>query len=262
MKVEVRPIQKKTWHGKVGEESFKSGIVVEVLYDPQQGGYATGLTEEEAEEYGKKLGVDLSNTFNATEAHAYWGSKAGAIKLDNVPMFFDTDNPRDYVKVANMKASKFVANSMNELNKWPNATHVIYSEEEEAKEKASKIQLRNRASGIFMKLSTDDKLNFIQLMGQKSLRGRSQDHIDTELDALIQKDPEKFISFTNMDKEDFAIMATLYEAIHRNVLIKQANNITYMGDVIAADIDDGIKWFKDPQNSKIKALIYQKLALK
>lgn len=260
MKVEVRPLQKKTWHGKVGEESFKSAIVIEVLYDNKSGAYATGLNEEQTVEYSKKLGVDLSDTFNANEVHPYWGSKAGAIKLENVPMFFDTDNPRDFVKVANLKASKFVANSINKLPDWPDATHVIFSEDEEAKEKASKIQLRNKAAGIFTKLSTDEKINFIQLMGKKSLRGRSADFIDTELDAIIQKDPEGFLFYTKMEKEDFTIMATLHEAIHRNILIKQGNMITYMGDNIAADIEDGIKWFKDPQNSKLKASIYQKLS--
>ncbi len=160
MKVEVRPLPKQVWHGKKGKESFSLPKVIEVLYDEETGKYATGLTPEKATELGKKLGVDLSDTFNPNEPHPYWSTKPASIKLENHTQIFDTDRPADEVKVANMKASKLVANSMREFEegKWSEATHVIFDEQEEVSLKASKIDLKNKAVGMLLKLSDEDKV--------------------------------------------------------------------------------------------------------
>src|SRR5690349_20055934 len=101
MKVEVRPIESKKWHGKKGKESFKQPMTIEVLYDPATGRLATGLTDEEAEKYSKLLGVDLSDNFNMLEPHPYWSTKAASIKLENHTVIYDTEKPLDYVKVKN-----------------------------------------------------------------------------------------------------------------------------------------------------------------
>jgi len=63
-KVEIRPLDIPRWHGKQGQESFTQPHTIEALYDHNTGGYATGLTEQEVEEYQKKLKVDLTSTFN------------------------------------------------------------------------------------------------------------------------------------------------------------------------------------------------------
>src|ERR1019366_7157512 len=112
--VEIRPLPQKKWHGKKDGESFAQPKAVEVLYDPEKGTYATGLTDEEANEYGKKLGVNLSSIFIADEPHEYWGNKASWIVLPNRTVLFNTEKPADFVKIKNMKASSRVANSMAE----------------------------------------------------------------------------------------------------------------------------------------------------
>ena len=52
--VEIRPIEKNQWHGKKGAESITKAKTIEALYDNRSGGYATGLTEEEANELSNK----------------------------------------------------------------------------------------------------------------------------------------------------------------------------------------------------------------
>lgn len=262
-KIEVRPLPHKTWHGKTGKESFKQAIVIEALYDNQTGGYATGLTDKEAQEYGKKIGVSLSSVFNLDEPHPFYGTKKGQVKLLNQTMFFYTDKPLDFVRVALMKASKFVANSMKEYEEglFPDATHVIFSEEEEVALKAKKIQLRDKCGEIKIKMTPDEKVNVIQILSEtgKSVRGMSPNFIDVELDAIIENKPSEFIRYAQMNKEEVYTRATILEAIQRNVLNKESGALYYMGDIIAPSYEDAVTWFLDPQNQKMKVAILEKL---
>jgi len=49
--VEVRPIEKKKWHGKTGKDSFARPVVVEALINVRTNTYDTGLTEEDKKDY-------------------------------------------------------------------------------------------------------------------------------------------------------------------------------------------------------------------
>lgn len=261
MKVEVRPIESKKWHKKTGKESFAQPKVIEVLYDTNTGKYATGLTPEETKDYSVKLGLDLSDMFNPDVPHPYWSSKAAQIKLENHTMIFDTERPIDFIKVKNMKASKYVANSLKELEegKFPHATHVIFDEEEEISAKASKIQIKNKANELALKMSSDEKINIVQILSSKSLRGRSNNFIDVEIDSIITEKPEEFIRYAQMDKQQVYTRAAILEAIHKNILTKEATHIYYMGELIGIDYEAAVDWFMNPQNSKIKVSILEKL---
>ena len=261
MLVEVRPLYHRKWHEKEGKESFTQPKGFDVLIDSDTGKYATGLTQEEAEKYGKILGVDLSDTYNPNEPHPYWGTTAARIKLRNQTMVFDDEKPSDFVKIKNMKASKFVANSMAEYNNglWADAEFVIFDENDEVKLQASKVQLRNKCVKIATSLSNDEKVNIIQIIAEKSLRKRSQDFLDVELDKIINEKPAEFLKYAKMDKAEVYTRAAILECIHRNIMIKEATSIYYMGEKIANDYEEAVQWFLDPQNSKMKVAVLEKL---
>lgn len=259
--VEVRPLPIKRWHGKSGKDSFAMTKVIEVLYDNKTGKYATGLTEEETKKYSGLLGVDLTDSFNPAEAHPYWSSKAAFIKLENHTMIFDTDKPTEAVKIKNLKASKFVANSMKEYEKgeFPEATHVIFDENEEVSLKAGKVQKRQKAMVIASELSADEKISLVQILSNKTLKGRSNDFIDVEIDHIIETKADEFLKFAKMDKAEVNIRAQVLEGIAKNILTKEAGSIYYMGEVIGMDYEDAVDWFKNPQNQKMKVAILEKL---
>lgn len=259
--VTVAPIPQSKWHGKKGKESFSRPKDIEVLYDEQTGRYATGLTPEEQQKYEELMKVDLSDTFKPDEPHPYFGSKAGTIRLPNHTVIFDTNKPAEYVKVKNMKASKFVANSMKEYNenKWPDATHVMLDETEEVEIKASKVRARNEATLLASKMTKEDKEGMVQIIEKKSVRGRTEDFVDVEIDAILQEKPEQFLAVAKMGKEDVRIRATVLEAIYRNVLTKEGTGVYYMGELIGLDVESAISWFKDPQNQKLKIAIIEKM---
>jgi hypothetical protein len=261
MRVEVRPLPEKKWHGKKGKESIAQPKVVEVLYDHETGKYATGLTEEEITSYGKTLGVSLSDIFVPGEAHPYFSEKASWIYLPNHTVIFDTKRPLDYVRVKFLKASKKVANSMKEFEegKWPDATHVIWDEEEEVTLKASKIQLKMKASAAIFKMSLEEKAMIIEILSETTVKKRSQDYVDVEMDKLLEEKPEQILQTIDLGKEEVTIRAQVLELLHKNILTKEGNAIYYMGDRIALDYEDSLKWFKDPNNQIMKVKLLEKL---
>lgn len=261
MKVEVRPIDTPKWHGKKGKESFTQPQSFEVLLNVNTGRYATGLTEEESVEYGKKLGVNLSDTFNPNQAHEFWGSTGGRVKLENNTMFLDTSKPLDFVRWKNMKASDQVANSMKEWKDglWPDATHVITDESEEIEIKAVKIQQKAKATEIVSKMTQEDKLNIIQILSEKSMKGQSDSYITVELDDIIENKQEEFLRYAKLGKKELYVRAAILEAVHRNILTKEGSSIYYMSDRIGFDFDDTVKYFEDPQNQAMKIAILEKL---
>lgn len=261
MKVTVKPVPTDKWHGKSGKDSFAQPIGVEVLYDSETGGYATGLTDEETEVYSKKLGVNLDNRFNLEEPHSFWGSNAAKIKLPNHTVIFETDKPIDFVKVKNMKASKQIANSFEEWEKglWPDATHYIFDETEETKIEASRISKRNKAIQLSMKLTLDEKLSVVQILSNKSFRGRSTDFVDVEIDKIIEDDVDSFLNLTKMDKQHVYAKGVIMEAIFKHKLVKEGLAIKYMGETIGHDVDQAVEYFLNPDNQAMKVAIMEKL---
>ncbi len=272
MLVEVRPLPVEKWHGKKNKESFAQTKVYEVAVNPDTGKYETGLTEKEAKEYGIALGVDLSDTYTHEQAHPYFSLKPAWMALPNHTLLLDSSKPAEFVKIKNMKASGKIANSMKEWQEglYPEATHVIFDEEQEVTEKASRIQLRQKATFLLPKMSTDDKANIILVLsnkslkfgGLKNLKGRSTDFIDVEIAEIIDNDPLEFMRVANMGREEVSLRAKVLELVTRNVLTKEAGSYYYMGEVLGMDYESTVDWFRDPQNSKMKVLILEKLQTK
>lgn len=263
--VEVRPIIKeKVWHGKKDKESFTQTKTIEALYDSNIGGYATGLTEQEAEYFGKMLNVSLSNDFNSESAHPTWSTKAFNVNLENRTMIFDISKPMDFIKVRLLKASKFVANSMKEYNggDFPEATHVIFDEAEDLSAKANKVSTRTKAYQYLAKMSSEDKVAIIQVLSNKSAKGRSMDFIDTEVGELVDSKPEDVIKYLDMGKDEVYLRANILELLDKNILTKEGGAVYYMGDMLAIDYEGAIGWFKDPNNQKMKVVILEKLQKK
>lgn len=261
MKVEVRPLPVKKWHGKKDEESFAEPKAWEVTVDPETGKYRTGLTPKEAEDYGKMMGVDLSDDFSFTDPHPYFSSKPAWLVLPNHTLILDTEKAVDFVKVKNMKASPKVANSMTEweAGKFPNATHVIYDEAEEVAEKATKIELRDKAKEQLFKLSQEDKINVVRLLSQRSVKGMSPNFITVEIEDIIETKPKEFLALVKLGREEVTLRAKVNQLVASNILTKEGGAYFYMGEPIAMNFEDTVDWFQDPQNSKMKIMILEKL---
>jgi hypothetical protein len=261
MLVEVRPLEIQRWHKKKGKEAFSQPKTIEVLYSEELGYLATGLTDEEAKEYGEKMGVDLSNKFNPEEPHPFWSSKASWISLPNKTEIFNTSRASDYVRVANLKASKFVANSIKEHEQglWPDATHVIFSEEDEMEAKATKFQIKQKIGQLLLDASLERKIALVQILSNKTVKGRSANFVDGMISELVEEKTDELLKALGMNKEEVIVRSSVLELLQKNILTKQGSAVYYMGDKIGLDYEDTVKYFKDPNNAVMKVTLLEKL---
>lgn len=265
MKVQIRPIPVKRWHGKTGNESFTRPKVIQALVDPDSMTYATGLTEEEEKTLGERLKVDLSKQFLIDKPHPFWDSKMGEVSLDNRTMIFDTDNPIELIRIKICKNSKYVANSMKEYEEglFPEATHVIFDESEEIEEKASRIEIKKKAVMETAKLSKGKKVELIMVLSAdgsdylraKNLKGKSDNFIEVELDKIIENKSADVLRYLKMDKDELATNALILEALQKNVLEKVGHKIMYHESILGQDIYDVIKYMNAPENQEFKLRI-------
>lgn len=261
--VSVKPIEEAKWHGKSGKENFSRPKTYEVLYDEATGKYATGLTEDERLEFEAKMGVNLSDIYVQDQAHPYWSSKAAFIVLPNHTKIFDTRKPVEAVKVKNMKASKYVANSLKEFNegKWPFATHIIFDENEEVEEKALESGLKRKLYRLVDKMDKDSQIAMILVTKNKNLKGRSDSFVNAEIEAIAEskEDREIFLKYAEMGKEEVLLRSQIIELLQKNILSKDGTNIMYLGEKLGYDLEDTLNWFRNPENNKMKIIILDKL---
>lgn len=262
IKVEVRPIEHKKWHDKTGQESFTRPKKIQALLDSNTMKYATGLTEEDIKALRKKgVNYDLSDNYDSENLHPFWDSSMAVIKLENNTMFFDLDNALEFIKVKVMKASKFVANSMAEYENgtWPDATHVIFDEAEQAQVLASKVETRNTAIIEASKLSPDRKVELILVMGGRNMKNQSADFVAVELDKVLNKNPEEFLRNLKMDKKQIAAHALVLEALQKGVLRKEGQRIFHMDSPLGIDEIEVAEYLAKEENQDIRLLVLQKI---
>ena len=233
--VEIRPIQSKKWHGKIGQEDFSQPKKFGALVNPNNMRYVTGLNEQEIKHLKEEKGFihDLNDHFDPDSPHDFWDTSLARIELKNSTTFLEVDidnKPLDYIKYKIIKNSRHVANSMKEYEQglYPEATHVIINESEEADLEATKIELRNKAIELSSKLSTDRKKQIILLLGGKSLRNQTGNYITVQLNTLLEDDPESFIRYAEAeDKELLENRALVLECLEKQILIKRGHKVYY-----------------------------------
>lgn len=266
MQVEVRPIPSRQpeWLSHLKpQESIQRPITIEAVVNLRENRYETGLTPEEEAKYSAELGIDLSSKLkfvngNVT-SHPYYHNRIGRVKLENRTMLFNMDNPSDVVKVKLMKASQFVANSLDEIDDYPEATHYIYNEDEQVKERYKKIAINDACSVEKNKLTPTEKANIVFVLGGKYVIGKSSEYIDVALNEIIETKPQEFLGVARMDKKNIADRATVLDAIRRGILNRDGFAINYMGTQLANNVDEMVEYIQQPENQKIKLAILEKL---
>lgn len=262
LQVELRPIEHKKWHNKKGQESFTRPKKIQALVDGNTMKYATGLSPEDIEKLVKEgVKYDLSDNYDDKGPHPFWDSTLAIIKLENHTMFFDLQKPLDFIKVKVMKASKYIANSVQEYEEgiWPDATHVIYDEAMQADLIASKVEIKNQAILEASKLSPDRKIELILVLEGKNLKNQSPNFITVELDKTITKDPETFLRHLKLDKKQVSAHAIVLEALQKSILRKEGQRIYHMDTPLGMDEIEVAEYLSKNENQDVKLMILGKI---
>lgn len=260
--VEVRPVDKETWHGKKEQDKFSRPKVIEALVDPQTGKYATGLSEADKERLEKLLNYDLSDNYNPDKPHPFWSSTTAQVKLEAGSNIFNTDIPLEEIKVKMMKASNLVANSLKEYEDglFPTAEFVIFDESEQTEIKVQKAALKRNVILKANKLSESKKIEILQILDNNNVKGKSTDYINYKFDEAIElHGPDKVLTLMERDAKRNSVHAIIVEAVQKSVLTKKNGTYFYMGDMIAADTEGAIDFFLNDKNQPLKLQIVEKI---
>jgi hypothetical protein len=267
--IEVRPIPKTNpWHGvEDADKNFDQEKVYEVFYNSQTGKYDLNMNPEEKRRMEERLGHDLDDTFDYQRPHPYFSTRPYQIRLPNRTVFFNTDIPLEAFKVQVMKSPNFgfVANSLRawENGDYPSATHIIYDEADEVAVKASAAQLKTDVLRYASKMTLEEKAAMIRIINGESVRIQSNDYVTVAIDeiSMDKKKADEFISMVTDTNRKSALLieGIIYQAIDKNIIIKQRGQLTFLGDVIGNDVDEVVRWLTEPQNSETKKILLDKL---
>lgn len=260
--IEVKPIEKVSWHGKTGKDVFSRPVTLEALVNSNTGLFAVDLTEERRKELQEQTNYDLSLNYVPKKSHEFWNSNTARVKLEAKTNVFDTTRPLDEIKVAILKASSLVANSLEEYEKggFPSAKFVIFDEQEEIEQKAAKSAEKRKVYLSIIKLSRARKIELIQILSGESSKNQSEDWIDYKIDQILEKEGARKVNyFLERDKKRTTLHAIILEALQKNVLRKEGPSIYYMDDQLGYDLEDSIDFLADPKNQALKAIILEKI---
>lgn len=259
-KVKIEPIERKKWHGKAKEESFAQPHTIQALVDGATQEYAVDIREEDQEFFDKKkVKYDLSTHFDPDNPHPFWDSSSPRIKLHNRTMFLDKSIVLDRIKLCVIRASKYVANSYEELEDYPEATHYIHDEISVMKDRAAKEALEDDAIIASHKLPKSRKLEILKVLSGGALKEQSEDYIFVLTKQKIKEDPELFLRMTKRDKKEIANLSLVYEALDKNVLRKSGHKITFNASTIGADEEKAASYLGKDENQELMLLIKNKL---
>ena len=262
-KVIIKPLPIKRWHGKEGKEDFRRPVKIRALVDPKTGRYATGLTEKDIKMLQEKYGIDwdLSDIYDFDNPHPFWDTKKATLVLDNQTIILDTNNPIDFIKWKLARASKFVANSIDEWEEglYPDATHYIYDETEEIRKKSKRVEVKKRAIMKWVKLSRERKVKVVTILLKKSAKDFSDEKLEVEFFEALDKNAANVLDILNLSVADLNSLSLVVEAVANNIIRKNKGKY-YYGDIfLGTKYNDIVEFLKDEDNQEIKIDILSKL---
>lgn len=257
--LEIRPILKSNpWHGKIGQESMTRPKGFHPLVDNETQRYSVALSDEKLKEYGDILNVDLHRNHTPGQPHPYWDSNRARIKLENNTMFFERNSIPGKIKVAILKASKYVANSEEQLEEglYPDATHYIVNEEETGKVKAAKYNLIEEAIIKASTLSFDKKISLIMIINGKDFSKKTPETVKAEVAEMIMEDANTVLRFMSVDPLRLATEAMVEKAIFYSKLTKLKNGAIFYGDErLGFNVDEAVDFLIEDENQELRLRI-------
>lgn len=222
-------------------------------YYTRTGNFYTGLTQEQAKDFEKKLGYPEGHLASNSD---FWTTFV--IKLGKDETIMNTDKPLDEMRYLFLKGHKRVADGINQIN--PSKDYVLINKDVEAEESNRINKTKREAYRSMDKMSIEDMRKCLRLFGLKS-DSMSNELVESKMSELIEKDPLRFLSkWVNNDDKELNFM--IEEAIAKNIIRKSRSQYYFGTDMIGNGLDDTIAYFKEKKNQDIKLSILQEIKSK
>ena len=247
MRVILRPLGRDSWSGLKKYRNCHEDIG---SYFTRSGRLYTGLTDEDAERLGTKLG------YNLNAGSSFWTEFS--IRTGARDIYFDTDDPMDELRYLFLKNHKRVKNSM--LEKKATANFVLINKDEEAKVSNVIGKIKREAFKEFDNLSATEIRKALRLYGENA-DDMSAEVAENRLFEFVENDPQRFVDkWVNNDKRETEVL--LERAIGKNIIRRAANLYKFGTEVIGRAKDEAINFLDDPKNQDIKRTILVQLDAK
>lgn len=249
-KVILKPIsERKGWAGVVQFDRTQTSIAP--YLNASGSGVVTGLSKVDQERLEEALKLKKGDLLPNGE---FWIEYR--IVMTDRAIEIDTDSPKGELDVLFLKAHKKVANSVNDMENWPEADYVIYDLEEDAKKENIKTKVIKNAYMKFGKMTSTEMKDVLKLLG-KRVDDVPNEFLENELSRVIQERPEDFLAVV----EDKHIKTRiLIEDLVRIKALKKAGSHYIFGDEpIGHDLESTIIYLEDPKNQNVKGTLVNKL---
>lgn len=239
MEVIVRSTKVNPWTGLVKWANCFDAVG---SYWTRSGSRYTGLTQEQAREFEKKLGFSEGTL---SPDGTYWDTFA--VKIGKDDKILNTDKPEEELQYLFLKGHKRVALGLDKVN--PSKDYVLINKEAEAElaNKANKV--KRDAYRALDKMSLEEMRKCLRLLGTKA-DTLSNEMVEASLSQLIDKDPARFIRIW-VDNPNKEINFVIEEALSKNIIRKNRATYYFGTDVIGNGLEDVISFLKDKKNQDI-----------
>ncbi len=216
--------------------------------------YLTGLTHEEAVEYGNRLGQNLG------ELSDFWMDLKYTLTEKPLGYKLNLSVPLEYIIYKAMTVSELIAESLQDYRsgKKPYAEWYIENQEAEAEQKSKNADTKIEAYTKFKEISNARKKDISKILGLKPY-GLSDSAAAGRLFEFIEAKIENAKSFLSVEvKKDeiIAVSALVEDAIHYNILrINKAKDYQYADEPMGSTKDQVVVKLMKPDNQVLRLKI-------
>ena len=247
--ITVRALDKQTWAGRVRFKGTTDSI--SPYFDRNGQGVVTGLTKEQQTKLEEELKV-TSGTL--APSSTFWHEFR--IVMTDRPTTIDISTARGELEYLFLKAHKRIANSVNELEKWPEAEYVIYDVEEDAKKENKKTKVVRDAYIRFNKMTSTEMSDALKLFGQR-VDDMSNEWIENALNKIVQNQPKDFLLV--VEDKSFKTKVLIDDLLRAKCLRKTGSHYLFGDSPIGHDLESTILYLDDLKNQSIKDSLIKKL---
>lgn len=254
-KVKTIKIKKVNRPGFFGIGSYPGKTTLTYCAQLSKNGYNTGLTKEEEAHFEKALELKPGQLgrhskwweeFNAVHAPRLSANKTNELILDN---------PINELKFKVLLANDKIANT--EFQKTPYSEFYIDNEELKAAAEVESFNYEFEGMALILKMTPEEKRSALRLFGKSGLDDSKEVLLNAELGKQLRKDPKSFVAILS-DKE-IKTKAFILELVEKGILKRKGNTFVYETDIIAGNTEECIHFLNDPNNSKLRIVLNDKL---
>lgn len=201
----------------------------------------TGLTEDTLNATGK---VTVEGTRKAMEqkldlaegtlkqSSAYW--QAYNVRIGSDIEQLELSNSHDLLKYLFLHAQTIVANSLEEIDKDSRVEYVLYSEEQESKNRVKKRSALKEAYVKAEKLDNETKVSILSIHGVIVDASNTNTIID-KLDEIVEADPKAFLALLEDKNLEFRALVT--KCLDKGIMFMKDGAIVHGEVIVGHDRD-------------------------